>query len=89
MSDFKNIKSESAEFEPVKRDGLSLRNCPVAVRAGIVLETSEETIKALQSLRQSLLNCEFCPAFEKCELREQFNNQVNQVISEINEEWGW
>lgn len=66
-----------------------MSHCLIAQQSDLVMQISLETKQALRSFRQSLLNCEFCPAFEYCELREQFNNKVNRVISEINEEWGW
>lgn len=89
MSELSSSKSKSADPDSDERAVLILQNCLVPQQANYVLKASKETQGALRRLRQSLLNCEMCTAFEECELREQFNLQVDLVIAETNEEWGW
>ena len=89
MNDSNRFKLESADQESVERAALSMQHCPVTQQANNVVRSSKETRRALRQLRQNLMNCETCPAFGKCELREQFSIQVDQAITQINEEWGW
>lgn len=89
MSDINNFKPETVDPDSVERASFSMQHCTVTQKANTVLRSGKETQRALRRLRQSLMNCDVCPAFEQCELREQFNLQVDQVIAEINEEWGW
>ena len=89
MSELSSSKSKLADPDSAERAVFSMQHCLVTQQANYVLRSSKETQRALRRLRQSLLNCEICPAFEECELREQFNLQVDLVIAEINEEWGW
>ena len=89
MSELSSSKPKSADPDSAERAVFSMQHCLVTQQANNVLRSGKETQRALRRLRQSLLNCEICPAFEECELREQFNLQVDQVIAEINEEWGW
>jgi hypothetical protein len=89
MSDYWRFQLESADPDPVDEKVFSMQQCLIFQDANNVLRTSKDTLRALRSLRQSLLNCEICPAIKQCELRENFNVQVDLVIAEINEEWGW
>lgn len=89
MNDAKRTKSESADPKSVKRDEFTMQHCLLTQHTNKVLRSGKETQQALRHLRQSLLNCETCSAYEECELREEFNLQVDIVIAEINEEWGW
>ncbi len=89
MSELSSSKSKLADPDSAERAVFSMQHCLVTQQANNVLRSSKETQRALRRLRQSLLNCEICPAFEECELREQFNLQVDLVMAEINEEWGW
>lgn len=63
--------------------------CPVEKHANAVLRSGRETIRAMRRLRRSLLNCSACPVYDQCEFLEQFNQQVDAVISELTETWGW
>lgn len=70
-------------------DSAGSQDCPVMEQAIIALKSSEETRKAIRILRETLLDCSTCPEFFRCEMQEEFNLQIDQVIAEINEEWGW
>lgn len=89
MSGLRSFKPKSVDPDSAEREVFSMKHCLVTQQASNVLRSSKETQRALRHLRQSLLNCEICPVFEECEMREQFNLQVDLVIAEINEEWGW
>jgi hypothetical protein len=89
MSDFESNTPESEDSDSLELEAFSTGYCPVTQCAKNALLASKETQHALRQLRQSLLNCEICPAFKQCELREDFNLQIDIAIAEINEEWGW
>ncbi|MFC1922776.1 hypothetical protein ACFLY4_05750 [Chloroflexota bacterium] len=89
MNEFNRFKRKSTNPESVERAAFSMRHCPITNLTNNVLRASKETQRALRQLRQSLMDCHVCTAYENCELREHLNMQVDQVISEINEEWGW
>jgi len=63
--------------------------CPVEKHANAVLRAGRESLRAMRRLRRSLLNCMACPVYDQCEFLEQFNQQVDAVISELAETWGW
>ena len=67
----------------------TMQNCPVIQQTNKVLRSSKDTKRGLQFLRNSLMNCDACKEYEICELRERLNSQVDNVIAEIIEEWGW
>ncbi len=89
MSEYKHIKPEPADSDSSELEAFSMQHCPVTQHAKSALLSSKETRRALRQLRQSLLNCELCPAIKQCELREDFNLQLDIAVAEINEEWGW
>ena len=89
MSDLFNHPPDSNENDLPENEGLLMQHCIIQQDSNDVLITSKVVQRALRRLRQSLLNCEICPEIHQCELRESFNGQVNLVIAEINEEWGW
>ena len=64
-------------------------NCTVADHFDAVKRTSLKNLRTLGKFRHSLLNCQFCTEFGYCELLEGFNLQIDSLIAEITEEWGW
>lgn len=70
-------------------DSLAKQHCPIKEQANIALKSSNEARHALRRFRESLLSCDVCPHFHECELQEEFNLQIDLVVAEINEEWGW
>jgi hypothetical protein len=78
----KGSKLEMGKNYPIKR-------CPVVFHAKTVLRSGEETLHAMRQFRRSLMECENCPAIRDCKLREKLNNEVDIVIAEIIDEWGW
>ena len=79
------------QFEPDSNDEdlINIQHCPVREQATVAMKSSKETRRALRRLRETLLNCGICPAVNQCEFQEEFNLQIDMVIAEINEEWGW
>ncbi|MGW8227034.1 MAG: hypothetical protein ACWGOY_14935 [Anaerolineales bacterium] len=63
--------------------------CEIANLIEQVLHTCSATRDALSQLRETLISCSDCANVASCELREQFNLQVDQAVSMIIEEWGW
>lgn len=89
MSNFDSMTSDQIDFDSEENDAFSMQQCPVAEQADIALKSSVETRQAIRHLRQTLLNCDMCPLLSRCDLREEFNVQIDLVIAEILEEWGW
>lgn len=89
------MKTDEIENQQFARSGQSeqsssvTRPCPVAIQAKEVLRSSEQTAHALRLLRRTFMECEHCPEFGFCELREEFNRQVDIAVAELLEEWGW
>lgn len=67
----------------------TLQPCPVAKQTKKVLQSSQEIALAMSELRRLFMECEHCPAFGNCDLREEFNKQVDLAIAELLDEWGW
>jgi hypothetical protein len=63
--------------------------CPVAMHFEAVMRSNEESLRALRRFRHSLMNCHVCYEFRNCEILEGFNLQIDSMIAEILEEWGW
>lgn len=89
MNDSKNPYQDLNDSPLSEEAKMAMRHCPVARQANNVVRSSKETLRAIRRLRRSLLECQRCPAFVDCELREQFNQEVDVVIAEILDEWGW
>lgn len=89
MSSFESMTPDHIDFESEEKDSFSMQQCPVAEHANNALKSSKETRQAIRLLRHTLLNCDMCPLLSRCELREEFNVQIDLVIAEILEEWGW
>jgi hypothetical protein len=89
MNDFNNQDQEPEIYIRSEGNGSILQPCPVAIQAKEVLRASQETAFAMRNLRRTFMECEHCPDFGDCELREEFNRQVDLAIAELLEEWGW
>jgi hypothetical protein len=75
--------------EMPEADSIIPTNCPVPTSAAQALQASKKTRQSLQDLRENLIGCADCTAFERCKLSEHFNQLVDRAIAEISEEWGW
>jgi hypothetical protein len=62
--------------------------CPIEKHANAILRSGKQMVSAMHRLRRNLCKCRRCPAFGVCEFRENFNQLIDAVILEINEEWG-
>ena len=89
MSNFDSMTPDQIDFDSEENDSFSMQQCPVAEQADNALKSSVEARQAIRRFRQTLLNCDMCPLFSRCDLREEFNVQIDLVIAEILEEWGW
>jgi hypothetical protein len=67
----------------------TIHNCSITMAANQALRACKTTRCALQQLRDILINCPNCPATERCELNERFNQLIDQAVAAISEEWGW
>lgn len=62
--------------------------CPIEKHANAILRSGKQMVSRMRRLRRNLSRCRRCPAFGVCEFRENFNQLIDAVILEINEEWG-
>jgi hypothetical protein len=62
-------------------------DCPVRLETTKIQDLGKEMIKAFRRLRIGLARCEKCEYLESCQIRENFNQTVDQVVSEITEAW--
>jgi hypothetical protein len=65
------------------------QDCLIPMAADQALAACVSMRVALQKLRDRLISCYQCSAFDDCHLHEHFNLLVDQAIEEINEDWGW
>jgi len=89
MNVMDSFTPDQLESDSDEEDRIQMQHCPVREQAKVALKSSKETQRAIRQLRETLLNCDFCPAENQCEFKEDFNLQIDMVIAEINEEWGW
>jgi hypothetical protein len=89
MNKFDRMPYNFNGSNPDDEDSAGSQDCPVMEQANIALKSSEETRQDIRLLREALLDCSSCPEFSRCELQEKFSLQIDLVIAEINEEWGW
>ena len=64
-------------------------NCPVILQFDVLLRSIEESLRALRRFQRNMMNCRICPEIINCELLEEMNLQIDEVIAEIVEKWGW
>jgi hypothetical protein len=67
---------------------VSAQNCPIKADAEKVVELGGETLKYLRRLRINMRKCQDCSDNINCPIQAEFNAAVDQVIQELNEEWG-
>ena len=89
MNNFDDLNPDQTSSNPIEEESFAMQHSKVKEQAVFALKSCNETQRALQSLREALLNCGICPHFYQCELQEDFNLQIDMVIADINEEWGW
>ena len=89
MNTMDSFTPDQLESDSDEEDSITMQHCPVREQVIVALKSSKETRRAIRRLRETMLNCEFCPSVNQCEFQEEFNLQIDMVIAEINEEWGW
>lgn len=67
---------------------MEMDNCPIRKEAEKVMGLGTEMLKALRRLRRSMAKCEICPHQVGCPLRQEFNEMIDGIITELNEQWG-
>ena len=65
-----------------------LINCPIEKSAKEITEAGEAMLKGIRRLRVELANCSKCTQLDNCTVRQNLNTTINQVITELNDEWG-
>ena len=64
-------------------------NCPFIMQFEVLLRSIEESLRILRRFQRNMMNCRICPELIYCELIEEMNLQIDTLIAEILEEWGW
>jgi len=66
--------------------------CPLQENASKTVGLGKDLVRSLRRLRRDLQACKTCPSGKAgriCPVRQDFNNQVDTAIAELNAEWGW
>ena len=66
----------------------SRRSCPVKRDAQETARLGGQTLKAFRRMRRRMRYCPQCVEYDDCPLLAEFNATVEQVILELQEEWG-
>lgn len=66
---------------------MSHLDCPVYWQASQTLNTARQLAGRLRRLRQGLKACRRCLMAQSCPAAQNFNRQLEDVLTEIAEEW--
>jgi hypothetical protein len=63
--------------------------CPLQQCARAAVHSGKNFHHAIRKLRRTQAHCKLCPVEHECTTRMEFEELVEQVVSDINQEWGW
>jgi hypothetical protein len=63
-------------------------NCPIQEDVRQAKVVGDQFVTAIHRLQRDLEVCEFCPTLDDCHLVQSLNQIVDEMILEINDEWG-
>ena len=66
----------------------SKENCPLKEDVKRVVGLGQEMASFMRRLRIKMRTCDSCLDRDGCVLQAEFNAAIDQVIQELNEEWG-
>ena len=63
-------------------------NCPIKADLEKANEIGGEYSKIMRKIRREISICDTCTGRTNCEIRSRFDRMVDEVIAELNREWG-
>ncbi len=63
-------------------------NCPIKKSLEETTDLGGEFSKKMKEIRDELEICDKCPELKKCQVRKDFDVMVENIIKQLNEEWG-
>ena len=63
-------------------------NCPIRADLEKAQELGGEYSKIMRKIRREIGICDSCTSRSDCEIRPKFDRMVDEVINELNREWG-
>lgn len=63
-------------------------NCPLKQDFHEAAYLGKELAKTMRKIRRKLNICDACEFLDDCGIRNEFNQKVDGIISELVEEWG-
>lgn len=63
--------------------------CPLQQCARQAVRSGRNFRRDIRKLRRTQEHCKLCPLEHECETRMAFEELVELVVSDINQEWGW
>lgn len=72
-----------------KRRMSGLPGCPLDREGQDVIRQGQELVRRLRRLKRQLAVCQACELVDTCPVIQAFNAQVQAVILELTEAWGW
>ncbi len=63
-------------------------NCPIKKDLEEATELGGEFTKQMKKVREEIEACEKCTVKKTCKARIDFNLMVDEIVTELNEEWG-
>jgi hypothetical protein len=67
----------------------ALPKCPLQQCAQQASQSGRNFRRDLRKLRRMQEHCKLCALEPECAIRLEFDELVDQVVSDINQEWGW
>lgn len=63
------------------------KRCPVDIQAKHTMQAGKNFIIEIRKLRRVMNTCDTCINLDNCPIRQKINQQIQQAITEINEEF--
>jgi len=67
---------------------MNAMNCPIKVDLNKAIDLGGEYSKIMRKIRREIGICDTCTSRTDCEVRSRFDQAVDEVIAELNREWG-
>ena len=63
-------------------------NCPIKHELVRATNLGGEFSKSMALVREKIDLCEKCKELKTCSVKKEFDSMVDEVIAELNDEWG-
>ena len=67
---------------------MNANNCPIKSELEKATKLGNEFAKVMRKLRREIEVCDTCTKRGECDIREKFDRVVDEVITELNQDWG-